>query len=238
VLAKRFKDMSGFKWMPLTFWSLGARPFAVTAQARLAKECAISELLRSAGFKVPKILHVSNAERLIFMEFIEGESLSQAIKKVAAAQMLENVEAELAQIARAGEIMARVHSHNVVLGDTKPDNILVKADGSMYMIDFEQASQDKKGDKTWDIAVFLYYAGHYIAPFSGGNQKAESIANAFISGYLKAGGELDAIQKAGAPKYIRVFGIFTMWSIISAISNVCRKTEPLKIKPQPRTQPS
>ena len=225
VLAKRFKDLAGFKWVPLTVWSLGTRPFSVTAQARLAKECAINELLRSKGFNVPKILHVSNAERLIFMEFIEGESLSETIKKVAATQIGENVEAELAQIARAGEIMAQVHSHNVVLGDTKPDNILVKADGSMYMIDFEQAAQDKKGDKTWDIAVFLYYAGHYIAPFSGGNQKAESIANAFISGYLKAGGELNTVQKAGASKYTRVFGIFTMWSIISTISSACKKTE-------------
>ena len=225
VLAKRFKDVSGFKWVPLTVWSLGARPLAVTAQARLAKECAIGELLHSVGFNVPKILHVSNAERLIFMEFIEGESLSQTIKKVAAAQIGESVEAELAQITRVGEIMAQVHSHNVVLGDSKPDNILVKADGSMYMIDFEQASQDAKGDRAWDIAVFLYYAGHYISPFSSGNQKAESIANAFISGYLEAGGELNSVQKAGASKYTRVFGIFTMWSIISAISNVCRKTE-------------
>ena len=45
VLAKRFKDWSGFKWFPLTLWSLGARPFAVSAQARLAKEYAISEFL-------------------------------------------------------------------------------------------------------------------------------------------------------------------------------------------------
>jgi Kae1-associated kinase Bud32 len=225
VLAKRFKDLAGFKWVPLTVWSLGTRPFSVTAQARLAKELAISELLRSQGFNVPKILHVSNAERLIFMEFIEGKSLSETIKKVAATQIGESVEAELAQITRAGEIMAQVHAHNVVLGDTKPDNILVKADGSMYMIDFEQAKQDEKGDKTWDIAVFLYYAGHYIAPFSSGNQKAESIAKAFISGYLKAGGELDAVQKAGASKYTRIFGIFTMWSIISTISNTCKKTE-------------
>jgi tRNA A-37 threonylcarbamoyl transferase component Bud32 len=225
VLAKRFKDLTGFKWIPLTVWSLGTRPFAVTAQARLSKECGINELLRSQGFNVPKILQVSNAERLIFMEFIEGESLSETIKKVAITQIGETVETELAQITRAGQVMAQVHALNVVLGDTKPDNILVKADGSMYMIDFEQATHDKRGDKSWDIAVFLYYAGHYIAPFSSGNQKAESIANAFISGYLKAGGELDAVQKAGGSKYTRVFGIFTMWSIISTISNVCRKTK-------------
>ena len=71
---------------------------------------------------------MSNAERLIFMEFIEGESLSQAIKKISAALPEENVELELAQIAQAGEVPAKVHSHNIVLGDTKPDNLLVKQD--------------------------------------------------------------------------------------------------------------
>jgi hypothetical protein len=86
VLAKRFKDWSGFKWFPLTLWSFGARSFSVSGQARLAKECATSELLRSEGFNVPKILHVSNAERLVFMEYIEGENLSYAVKRIAAAE--------------------------------------------------------------------------------------------------------------------------------------------------------
>jgi hypothetical protein len=72
--------------------------------------------------------------------------------------------------------------------------------------------------------VFLYYSGHYLQPLYG-NDKAESIAKVFINGYLKAGGDVDVIKKAGSSKYTRVFSIFTMWTIISAISNVCRKTE-------------
>jgi Kae1-associated kinase Bud32 len=225
VIAKRFKDWSGFKWFPLTIWSLGARPFAITAQARLAKECAISEFLHSEGFNVPKILHVSNAERLIFMEYIEGENLSQAIKRIATATEHQTFEEELANICKAGEILAKVHSHNIVLGDTKPENMLVKQDGSIYMIDFEQAKQG--GNKAWDVAVFLYYSGHYLQPLYG-NSKAESIAKAFINGYLKAGGDVDVIKKAGSPKYTRIFSIFTMWNIISTIANVCKKTEALK----------
>ena len=144
VIAKRFKDWSGFKWFPLTVWSLGARPFAISAQARLAKECAISEFLHSEGFNVPKILHVSNAERLIFMEYIEGENLSQAIKRIATATEQQTFEEELANIGKAGEILANVHSHNIVLGDTKPENMLVKPDGTIYMIDFEQATQERR----------------------------------------------------------------------------------------------
>ncbi|MGD0645075.1 MAG: AarF/UbiB family protein [Candidatus Bathyarchaeia archaeon] len=225
VLAKRFRDWSGFKWFPLTLWSLGARSFAVSGQARLAKEYATSEFLSSEGFNVPKVLHVSNAKRLIFMEYIDGENLSQAIKRIATATKQETTKGELAKIGKTGEILAQVHSHNIALGDTKPENMLVKQDGTIYLIDFEQATQG--GDKAWDVAVFLYYSGHYIQPFND-NGKAESIAKAFINGYLKAGGDIDVIKKAGTSKYTRVFSIFTMPSIIMAISNVCRKTETQK----------
>ena len=226
VLAKRFKDWSGFKWFPLTVWSLGTRPFAITAQARLAKECAIGEFLYNEGFNVPKILHVSNAERLVFMEYIDGENLSQAIKRIATASSSQTFEDELANLSKAGEILAKVHSHDIVLGDTKPENMLVKPDGTIFMIDFEQAVQDADGDKAWDIAVFLYYAGHFLQPLNG-NTKAELIANTFINGYLRAGGDVEIINKAGLSKYTRIFSIFTMWNIISTIANVLKKTEAL-----------
>jgi tRNA A-37 threonylcarbamoyl transferase component Bud32 len=224
VLVKRFKDWSWFKWFPLTVWSYATRPMILEAQARLAKECAIGDYLRSEGFNVPRVLHVSNAERLIFMEYIEGVSLSETIKTISAAQPSDNIEVELAQIEMAGEIMAHVHERNVVLGDTKPDNILVRPDGSLFMIDFEQASQGGEGDKTWDVAVFLYYAGHYVYPINGA-AKAEAVTKAFIQGYLKADGDAAVIKKAALPKYTRVFSIFTMWSIIAVIANVCKKVE-------------
>jgi tRNA A-37 threonylcarbamoyl transferase component Bud32 len=221
VLAKRFKDWSGFKWFPLTVWSFGARSFAVSAQARLAKECATSEFLRNEGFKVPKILHVSNAERLVFMEFIEGENLGLAIKRIAAALAGEDTAADLAKVVEAGELLAKVHSHNMTLGDTKPENMLVKPDGTIYLIDFEQATRD--GDKAWDVAVFLYFSGHYIQPFES-TIKAEIISKAFIEGYLCGGGNVADVQKAGLPKYTRVFSVFTLPATIRAISNVCKKT--------------
>lgn len=224
ILAKRFKDWSGFKWFPLTLWSFGARSFAVSAQARLAKECAISGYLKSQGFNVPKVLHVSNVERLIFMEFIDGESLSDSIKKIAIEKM-EDIHPELERIRRTGEILGQVHACNVSLGDTKPDNMLVKEDGAIYLIDFEQALQG--GDKAWDVAVFLYYSGHYLAP-DYSNLKAEAITKAFIEGYLKGGGKIDDVRQAGTSKYTRVFSIFTMPNTIRSISSVCKTAQPCK----------
>jgi tRNA A-37 threonylcarbamoyl transferase component Bud32 len=220
VLAKRFKDWSGLKWFPLMLWSFGARSFAVSGQARLSKETAISEFLRNEGFNVPKILHVSNVERIVFMEFIEGESLSEVIKRFATSTDPQTATKVIDKVTEVGEIYAAVHSHNVALGDTKPDNTLVKSDGTLVLIDFEQAT--KGGDQAWDIAVFLYYSGHYLQPFSS-NTKTEVLANAFISGYLKAGGNILNIKKAGAQKYTRVFSIFTLPPAIRTISKICRK---------------
>lgn len=220
VLVKRFKDWSGFKWFPLSLWSFGARSFSVSGQARLAKECAISEVLHSEGFNVPKIFHVSNAQRLVFMEFIEGESLGKIVKKYG---VNEDKAAEvLGIVRRVGVNMAKVHSSNVVLGDTKPDNVLVKQDGSIYLIDFEQAQQG--GDKAWDIAVFLYYCGHYLQPFDS-NAKAEAIARSFIDGYIEGGGNANDVHTAATPKYTRIFSIFTMPAITLVIANMCRKAE-------------
>jgi Mn2+-dependent serine/threonine protein kinase len=222
VLVKRFKDWSGFKWFPLSLWSFGARSFAVSGQARLAKECAISEVLHSEGFNVPKIFHVSNAERLVFMEFIEGESLGKIIKKYGTSTD-KAVEADvLSTVRRVGVNLAKVHSYNVVLGDTKPDNVLIRQDGAIYLIDFEQAQQG--GDRAWDIAVFLYYCGHYLQPFDS-NTKAEAIAKSFVDGYLEGGGSSNDVRKAATPKYTRIFSIFTMPAITLVIANICRKAE-------------
>ncbi len=222
VLVKRFKDWSSFKWFPLSLWSFGARTFAVLGRYRLEKECAISEFLRCEGINVPKILHVSHNERLVFMEYIEGENLSSAIKRIATAKSIEQAEKDLAKMTRVGEIFAQVHSLNVTLGDTKPENVIFDPDGKVYLLDFEQASHD--GDKAWDVAVFLYYSGHYLQPLYS-NDKAEAIAKAFISGYLKGGGAVNTIRKAGASKYTRIFSVFTMPSVMLAMSKVCRKTE-------------
>ena len=139
----------------------------------------------------------------------------------------ESVDADvLGTVGRVGETLAKAHGHNVVLGDTKPDNVLIKADGTIFLIDFEQAQRG--GDKAWDIAVFLYYCGHYLQPFDS-NTKAESIANAFIEGYLRGGGNVDDVHKAGLPKYTRVFSIFTMPAFVTAISNVCKKAEATRL---------
>jgi tRNA A-37 threonylcarbamoyl transferase component Bud32 len=220
VVVKQFKDWSSFKWFPLTIWTVGTRSFAVLGRSRLERECAINKLLSSKGFNVPKILYMNHDERLVFMEHVEGESLDRVIKKIAESKDDEEINEKLMVIERLGETFAKVHALSISLGDTKPENILVGKNGEIYLLDLEQAS--RKGNKTWDVAEFLYYAGHYIPPLFG-RRAAELIAQAFINGYLGAGGNSSVIKKASNPKYTRVFSVFTSPIIMVAMANVCRK---------------
>jgi len=222
VLVKRFKDWTGFKWFPLNLWVLGTRTFAVLGKARLEREYAISELLRSEGFNVPRILHVNHVEGLVFMEYVEGENLSISIKRIATSETSKAMSKGLEKLSRVGELLARVHSLNVALGDTKPENVIVDPSDNLFLLDFEQASHG--GDKSWDVAEFLYFSGHYLPPLHS-NAKAEAIANAFINGYLKGGGNVNVVRKAGTSKYTRVFSFFTAPAVLLTMATLCRKTE-------------
>lgn len=136
VVVKSFRDWSSFKWFPLTLWTFGTRTFAVLGLSRLERECAISQLLHSKGFAVPKILHVSHSERLIFMEYIEGENLSKVAKRILASKKAGNVEKDLEVIRRIGENFAKIHALGIALGGTKPENIMVGKNGEILHFGF------------------------------------------------------------------------------------------------------
>lgn len=221
TVVKRFKDWSSIKWFPLNLWTLGTKTFAVLARSRLENECSISQFLNSNGFEVPEILYVSHIERLVFKEYVEGEKLNKIITNILKAKNHKDLEDFLIEICKVGETFAEVHALGIALGDTKPENIMIRRkDGAVCLLDLEQAS--RKGDKTWDIAEFLYYSGHYIPPWAG-TSVAGLMTNAFIDGYLQAGGDANLVKKAASPKYTKVFSVFTFPHVILAISNICRK---------------
>jgi tRNA A-37 threonylcarbamoyl transferase component Bud32 len=159
------------------------------------------------------------------MEHIEGENLEKIIRKIVNSKTKTGTEKELSIISRVAEKFAKAHALNVSLGDTKAENIMIGKNGEIYLLDFEQASRN--GDKTWDIAEFLYYAGHYIPPWVG-TRPAEILTKTFIEGYLKAGGDAKVVKKVGNPKYTKVFSIFTFPHIILAISNICKSIDKKK----------
>jgi len=216
-VVKVFKSWYGLKWFPLALWALGTRGFAVLGKTRLEREYAINRFLSSHGVRVPRIIHVSPTERLIIQEYIEGKSLTQIIKQICSSD--ENNDELYSVIRKVGEEIARVHSLNVSLGDCKPENMRLTRNGQICFLDLEQA--ERGGDQAWDIAEFLYYSGHYA--YMSPIRIPKNIAENFVDGYLRSGGNAENIKKAKSPKYIKVFSFFTPPHILYVIANTCTK---------------
>jgi tRNA A-37 threonylcarbamoyl transferase component Bud32 len=219
IVAKVFKDWYGWKWFPIALWALGTRGFAVLGKARLEREYALNMLLSSHGINVPRIIHVSPEEKIIFQEYIDGLSASKIIKNLCREKDKEEMNRNLAIVRRIGREIARIHKLNISLGDCKPENVILTNDGRIFFVDLEQA--ERGGDKSWDIAEFLCYSGHY-ASFSP-VEMTEKITGEFLSGYLEAGGEIENVKKALSPRYLKVFSFFTPPHTLLTITSTCRK---------------
>ncbi len=221
IVVKKFRDWTGFKWFPLALWSLGTKQFAVLGKSRLEREYALNQYLSSNGVTAPKILHISPKQRLVFQEFVEGQTMSETIKSILSGR--GETRAKLERVKEAGQQIAKVHQLGVGLGDCKPENIIIgKKEGKLCFVDLEQASRD--GDYAWDIAEFLYYSGHYVPPLAP-TDKIELVAKTFIEGYIEEKGSRETVRKAASPRYTKVFSIFTQPHVILAISNLCRKVK-------------
>jgi len=218
VVVKRFKDWLGFKWFPLSLWTLGTKTFAVLGRTRLEREYATNQFLQGHRFPVPKVLHISHQERLIFEDFVEGENMVEVIKRIISSK--EKAADEVAVVREVGRKIAEAHRLGVAFGDCKPENIIIAEDGKTYFVDLEQATRD--GNQVWDVAEFLYYSGHYVFPIFP-SDSAELIAKEFIGGYLEAGGKKETVERAASARYTKVFSVFTPPHVVLVISNICRK---------------
>lgn len=219
IVVKRFEDWLGFKWFPLALWTLGTQSFAVLGEARLEREYSINQFMRKHGFSVPRILYVSLKKRLIFEEFIEGEKVNKVVRRIITSQLREKGKDE-ETIRLIGKEIARAHSLGVVLGDCKPENIVITNERKVCFLDLEQAIRN--GNQPWDIVEFLYYSGHYFLPIHS-DRAARTIASSFIEGYLEAGGKRENVRRAASARYTKVFSVFTLPHIILIMANICKK---------------
>lgn len=218
VVVKKFRDWHGFKWFPLALWALGAQTFAVLGQSRMEREYSINQFLHEHGLHVPKVLYVSPKERLIFEDYVEGENLVEIVKRIVSLKGRAVKEATI--IKEIGRKMAEVHKLGVVLGDCKPENIIVTKDEKIFFVDLEQATRND--NQAWDIAEFIYYSGHYVSPLSY-TDAADLIAKNLIGGYLESGGKKGTVRKAATARYTKVFSIFTSPHVILSVSDICKR---------------
>ncbi|MDP1695591.1 MAG: KEOPS complex kinase/ATPase Bud32, partial [archaeon] len=152
-----------------------------------------SKLLEKASklINVPKIIRVSDKEKEIDMEFIEGKKLSEHLDN------LRNAEEVCRQI---GESIAKLHDADIIHGDLTTSNMLF-LNNKVYFIDFGLGYESSKvEDKAVDLHLIkqALEAKHFL--------HFESFFKAILKGYeisknhIAVVNRLKAVEKRGRYK--------------------------------------
>jgi tRNA A-37 threonylcarbamoyl transferase component Bud32 len=208
-VVKRYTNWISLKWVTLSLYGLGSVRFSISGRRRMEAEYAFNYLLSKRGLKVPDILGADIRSRSILFSYIPGDGLSILLARIAQTGQIGQREETGART--AGELMAGAHGLEAALGDTKPENFIVDRNGTVTLVDLEQAREN--GDYSWDVAEFLYYSGHYWLPFNGA---LSEYVDSFVKGYLESG-PARILRKAASPKYVRIFSVWTPPNILLSI---------------------
>jgi tRNA A-37 threonylcarbamoyl transferase component Bud32/predicted nucleotidyltransferase len=216
LVAKRFTDWYSFKWLLLNMLAFGTKTFALSGRTRLSNEYGLNRLLAENGISVPEVISINLHERLLIKKYIDGVPLLRLIlRKNIRKKHLNEEEKKLAY--EIGRTVAQIHSLDVCIGDCKPENFIYGIDKKVYILDLEQG--EKKGDKSWDIAEFLLYSGHYHIH---NLETLIQFTEEFIKGY-KEDGDKEILRKAAGLRYLKVFIFWTPMPVIQTIAELLKK---------------
>ena len=84
---------------------------------------------KKAGVSTPTIFLVDVKNAAITMEFVEGKQVKQLLGSIAA-------EERQALCVRIGELIGRLHKHGVIHGDLTTSNMILNAEGKIFLVDF------------------------------------------------------------------------------------------------------
>ncbi|MEM2910506.1 MAG: hypothetical protein QXO01_05540 [Nitrososphaerota archaeon] len=194
IFVKKYLNWTDLKWVVARIWTIGVKNFSVVAEDRLSNEVYFVNKLAQLGFNTADIYHVNWKKKTLFQKFIEGQDIMQI--------WMSGGEQNLLQRAAfmAGRELAKIHQHNITLGDCKPENFIISRD-KVYVTDLEQASFN--GDKAWDLTEVMLYIGHYLDV-----NKSIEYARSLLAGYLSIGSK-DVLKKVLESKYA---SLLTPWT--------------------------
>ncbi|MEM3403919.1 MAG: hypothetical protein QXJ17_05250 [Nitrososphaeria archaeon] len=186
VVVKKFKDPRNIKWAVLALATLTDKRFEFVPLKRLSNEYHMNLALKANGFNTPKVYALDLDRTQLVTDFVDGENLSNIINR-----------RDYKVVEYIGLELGRLHSKEITLGDSKPDNMIFTKEG-LFFTDLEQAKFG--GDKTWDLAEFL----NYSLAFTFDTEAAEKMVSAFSTGYLKYGVKED-LERIKQTKYSIIF---------------------------------
>jgi len=96
---------------------------------RTAHEPQLMHEAKKAGVPTPTIFLVDMKRAAITMEFVEGKQVKQLLGSMAA-------EERQALCVKIGELIGRLHRHGVIHGDLTTSNMILSAEGKIFLVDF------------------------------------------------------------------------------------------------------
>lgn len=207
VVVKRFLDLWSVKWIFVGMFARPVKSFKVRPMARLENEYVASLELRKLGIGTAPILVVSLDEKSLVKGFLEGKKLEKAVDR-----FYHDGEGR-EEIALFCKALSKAHSAGYCIGDTKPENVLIK-EGKVYFIDLEQAQEG--GDQAWDVAEFIYYS----CLFAPDAAKAEALARVFVENYEF---KKDVLKKASEQKYALPFMAIIRPGLLDRVMRVLKE---------------
>lgn len=215
IVAKRYRDWRGLKWFPLALWTVGVQRFALRGRSRMANEYSALLHLRRHGFAAPDIVYLSWADKVLYRQYVEGDSLEELARKAFTSHAA--LDAFAPTFSLVGRTLANVHATGLIVGDPKPENIVVNDREQVFFLDLEQAVKSRRRP-TWDLAELLYYTSHLTL----NSALAKRFAQAVLTGYVEAG-DVRIVKDIVSPRFIRVFAVVSAPHVLRAVSDVCNE---------------
>jgi len=209
VAVKRYQDVKGIKWGVLNLWSLKSANFTTNPMERIFREYRTSRELKQFGLNTSEVLAVFLDQKMLVTSFIAGKDLSKL-----ESEYLNDESDDLSPFEMFGMELAKMHNNGYCMGDTKPSNVILCGENSkMYFTDLEQALPD--GNKTWDVAEFIYYSVRLTLK----EDRVRRLVSSFLKGYISVAEDKSVVRKSESFRYRAPFQAFISPNIMNALRN-------------------
>jgi TP53 regulating kinase-like protein len=104
---------------------------------RTAHEPQLMHEAKKAGVPTPKIFLVDMKDAAITMEFVEGKQVKLLLGNMTS-------EERQALCVKIGELIGRLHKHGVIHGDLTTSNMILNAEGKIFLVDFGLGEKNKE----------------------------------------------------------------------------------------------
>ena len=142
IVLKCYESGSSLKWFILSPMFKSSYPYVVSPSERMKRELEFF-LNDWETFRVPRVIDFDLKKKCVKREYLDARPLERP----------EDFEL-------VGVALNEIHSKGYLMGDTKPQNYLVKGD-TIYVIDAEQAIKcNSPRLMAWDLVVLFFFASY------------------------------------------------------------------------------